>query len=91
MSYQYEPFNYGQVSVTSSPTQIVGINRARQAVKSSITAQPTFISEMSNVTTSTGLLLVGTKGASLTISTTNAVYGVVSSSEEVVSYLEVQK
>jgi hypothetical protein len=94
MSYQYESFNYGQVSVTSAPTQIVGINRSRQSVIIvNHGSADVYLGDV-NVTTSTGLLLVGSKGiagASVTIPTTNAVYGIVATSEETVSYLEVQK
>ncbi len=42
----------------------------------------------SGVTTANGLLLTGTKGASVTINTSAAVYGIVGTGTQAVSYLE---
>jgi len=80
---------YGQVSVASTATSIVSARTARRGVI--ITNSGTtdvFIGDAS-VTTSTGLLLPGTKGAFVVIPANVQIYGIVASSTQTVSFLEV--
>jgi hypothetical protein len=88
MGYQFYPFKCTQVTVTGTATQLVAANASRsgfQVVNTSTT--DVYLGE-SNVTTSTGHLLAGTKGASIGFATTQAVYGITSGASEVVTILE---
>lgn len=82
-------FDTGQVSVTSTAVQIVPANPARSAVtiiNNGTTA--VYIGASSGVTTATGAELVGTAGMQITLPTTAAVYGIVASTAQVVSFIE---
>jgi hypothetical protein len=80
-----------QVSVDNSGTTlIVAANPTRQAVIiTNLGTNDVYIGYASGVTTSTGDILVGTKGAFVTIPTTAALYGVVSSTSQSVSVMEI--
>lgn len=79
----------GQATVGTSATEIVAARAGRKSV--TIVNESTTVVRLgaSDVTTSTGLYLAGTAGASITIVGGAAVYGIVGSSTEAVSYVEV--
>lgn len=81
-------FVTGQVSITTTATQIVPARETRRTV--TITAIGTTDSYLggSAVTTATGHLLVGIKGGSITLETTQAVYAITASGSQAVSYWE---
>lgn len=83
--------NTAQVTVDSTgTTEIVGSNPTRQAVIiTNLGTIDVYIGYASGVTTSTGDLLVGVKGAFVTIPTTAELFGVVSSSSQAVSVMEI--
>jgi len=82
-------FGTNQVTVTNSPTQIVGANATRRGVLiTNLGTVDIFIGKAA-VSTSTGALLLGTKGMFLVIPTVEAVYGIVGIGSQAVSYLEV--
>ncbi len=77
-----------QVTVANTSTLIAATRSGRNAitiVNSGTT--PVYIG-VTGVTTATGVLLPGSVGAALTLPTTAAVYGVVASSTQAVSYVE---
>lgn len=78
-----------QVSIGNTATLILPVRTGRRSL---IIVQhgtvDVFIGD-SGVTTSNGLLLTGTKGASLSIPGTMAVYAIVASGTQTVSYLEI--
>lgn len=77
-----------QVSVTSAGVLIVAARATREdVVVVNLGTTDVYLGDVS-VTTSTGVLLVGIKGAAVTIATTAAVYGVVASTSQAVSFLE---
>ena len=78
----------GQVSITNAATQIIAANSARSGVL--ITNPSTTVTVyvgLSGVTTSTGAIL--SPGASLTLPVTSAIYGIVATGSQTVSYVEV--
>jgi hypothetical protein len=80
--------NPGQVSVGTTATQIIPSRAGRRAV--------TIINEgttdvrfgNSNVTTGNGALLSGTKGSTVTLPVSTAIYGIVGTGTQSVSYVE---
>jgi hypothetical protein len=79
----------GQVSVAATATQIIGSNSARQGVL--ITNPSTSVTVYigaSGVTASTGAILPPL--SSVVIPVTGPIYGIVSSSTQNVSFLEIQ-
>ncbi len=77
------------VSVGTSATQIVPVNSTRRGIAvTNLGTTDVWIGD-SGVTTSTGDLLPGTKGASVFIPTTAAVYGIVGTGSQSVSFMEV--
>lgn len=80
--------NPGQVSVGTSATLIIAARTGRRAV--------TIINEgatdvrfgNSNVTTGNGALLTGTKGSTVTLPVATAVYGIVGTGSQNVSFIE---
>jgi hypothetical protein len=77
----------GQVSVTSSGVTIIAANTSRQAVVITNTSSTvTAYIGASGVATTTGYPLA--PGASITLPTTAAIYGIVSSTAATVGYLE---
>jgi 2-keto-4-pentenoate hydratase len=79
--------SYGQVSVGTSPTQIVGQNTARAGVLITNPSTSTVYLGGSSVTTSTGQILPA--GQSISLPATNPIYAVVASSTATVSFVEV--
>lgn len=80
----------GQISVdtTTNGKQIVSTRTGRRRITITNLGNRDVYIGPSGVTTSNGALLKGTAGASMTIETTAAVYGIVASSTQSVSYLE---
>ena len=86
--FQYQAVQTGQVSVTGTATQIVGQYSSRSGIViTNLGTTDVYIGENAGVTTSTGHLLPGTKGASLSFSTTGAIYGITGGSSQTVSWL----
>jgi hypothetical protein len=81
-------FVTGQVSISSTATQIVAARSTRRTV--TITAIGTTDCYLGSdaVTTATGHILVGIKGGTITLETTQPVYAVTSSGTQTVSYWE---
>ena len=81
-------FATGQVTVADTATLIAPQNNGRTSVL--ITNQGTTDVYLGgpNVSTSTGQLLPGTKGASVSVPSTAPGYGIVASSTNVVSFLD---
>ena len=87
--FQFGAFQTGQVSVTSAATQIVAANSSRSGISIvNLGTTDVYIGENANVTTSTGHLLTGTKGASVNFACTGAIYGITGGSSQSVSYLQ---
>lgn len=83
-------FSTGQVSVGTAATQIVGANASRQSVViTNLGTQALFIGPNANVTALNGMLLPGVVGASITIFSTSAVWGI-SAVAQSVSFLDGQ-
>lgn len=80
--------NTNQVSISSTATKIVDGNNTRKCVTIINNGTTAVYIGNDSVTTSTGLLLIGTAGAAITIESTATVYGIVSSTSQTVSYLE---
>lgn len=78
----------GQVSVTTSSTQVVAARATRKAVRITNLGTTDVFIGVTGVTTTTGDLLVGTKGASVTIFTSAAVFAVVGTGTQSVSFME---
>ena len=81
-------FATGQITIAATSTQIVPARETRRTV--TITAIGTTDSYLgaAAVTTATGHILVGIKGGTITLETTQAVYGITASGTELVSYWE---
>jgi hypothetical protein len=87
--FQNYPFDTGQVAVTGTATKIVAANAARSGlIITNLGTTDVWLIENSSGTTSTGDLLVGTKGATKAFTTTGAVYGITSGASQTVSFLE---
>jgi hypothetical protein len=88
-------FNTGQVSVGSGPTLIVAQNTGRKAVViTNLGTVAIYISYGSNsaagpnVSVGAGQLLPGVVGASLSIPSTSAIWGISSGAAQSVSFLD---
>ena len=80
----------GQVTVTDSATQIAAARSGRRGLVIVNHGTTDVYVGLSGVTTATGVLLKGTAGASISIPTSAAVYGIVAAAgSQGVSYLEV--
>lgn len=77
-----------QVSVANTSTLIVAARAGRQDVTITNHGTLDVFLGATGVTTTIGMLLVGIKGGAITISGGAAVFGVVASSTQTVSYLE---
>ena len=87
--FQYQAFQTGQVSVLGTATQIVAAYPSRSGIViTNLGTTDVYLGENANVTTATGHLLPGTKGASVSFATTGAIYGITSGSAQTVSYLQ---
>lgn len=81
-------FAYGQVSIGDTATQIVGVRSTRRSVTVvNLGTTDIYIGDAS-VTTSTGQLLLGAKGAGVTLEVVGAVYGIITTGSEGVSFEE---
>ncbi len=78
-----------QVSVGASPTLLIGYNPNRVGVLVTQFGTTDVFIGNDDVTTSTGSLLPGTKGAALSLPFFGAVYGVTSGGSQTVSVLEI--
>jgi hypothetical protein len=74
---EYHPFDYGQVSVTSSPTLIVAQDAGTKSVSIENTGSNTIYIGDAAVATTTGLPLI--QFAAVQLQTTNAIYAVATS------------
>lgn len=89
--FQSYPFTTKQVTVTSAATLISVANPSRSGIQIvNLGSNDVFIIENTSGTTSTGHLLPGTKGASISFSTTGAVYGITGGASQNISVLETQ-
>lgn len=79
----------GQVTAGTTATQIVAKRDGRLSVKITNLGTVDAFCGPSGVTTTTGDLLVGTKGAAVTIPTTGAVFCVVGTGTQALSFMEV--
>ena len=77
-----------QVSVANTSTAIVAARAGRQDVTITNHGTTDVYIGVTGVTTATGMLLVGIKGGAITISGAAAIFGVVGSGTQTVSYLE---
>lgn len=82
------PIASGQVSVTSSGVQIAPANGRNDITFTNTTTTPIYLGA-SGVTTTTGDLLAGVVGASVTMETSAPVWAITSSASATVSWLEV--
>jgi hypothetical protein len=80
----------GQVSVdtTAGGKQIAAARSTRRTITVVNHGTTDVYVGSSGVSTSTGVLLLGTKGAAVTLCTTAAVYGIVGSGTQTISYFE---
>lgn len=78
----------GQVSVTNAATLIAAARSGRGRITITTTAATVLYVGKSDVSTITGLYIEAAAGASLTLDTSAAVYGIVASGTLTVSYLE---
>lgn len=81
-------FNTGQAIVAATATLIVSQRAGRDTVVIENHGTTNVFIGKSNVTTSTGLLLPGVVGASVAIETTEALYGIVGTGTQAVSFIE---
>lgn len=85
--FQFQAVQTGQVSVTGAATSIVAVKSDRSGITIVNTGATTvFVGENATVTTATGYPL--TAGASVSFSTTGAVYGITSGGTNIVGYLQ---
>jgi hypothetical protein len=78
-----------QVSIGTSATQVVPVNATRRGVSITNLGTTDVWVGAAGVTTATGDLLAGSKGASVFIPTTAAVYAIVGIGTQAVSFMEV--
>ena len=81
-------FKTTQATISTTPTLIFAARAGRDSVVVEQTGTTKVYVGDLNVTTSTGLLLPGVEGASISLETTDAVYGIVASGSQVVCALE---
>jgi hypothetical protein len=85
----YSNIATGQVTVASTATQIVAARAGRKEVTIVNNATTVVYLGGSSVTSTTGLMLAGATGEGITISGGAAIYGIVATGSESVSFLEV--
>lgn len=81
-------FKTSQATIAATATQIVAARAGRDTVIIEQTGAKDVYVGASDVTTSTGMLLPGVVGASISLETTDAVYGIVASGTQVVCAFE---
>ena len=79
----------GQVTITTAATQIVAARKERDGVELSKLGSQNLFLGCSTVTAATGHLFAGTCGTTKIYPTSDAIYGITASGEEVVSFLEI--
>lgn len=79
---------HGQISVGTTATVIAAARSGRGPITIVNGGTTDVFIGNSNVTTTTGVLLPGTKGASITLSCQTAVYGIVGTGTQTVSFIE---
>lgn len=86
--YLSKTIDTGQVTVSTTATLILAANGERHdATLVNLGTTDVYIGD-SEVTTSTGVLLLGTKGTALTLNTRAAIYAIVGSGTQAISYIE---
>lgn len=90
MPFQFYPYSTSQKTAdsTAGGTQLVAANKARSGLQIINTGTTDCYLGESGVTTSTGHLLVGTKGASISFTTTQAVFAITGGSSATLTILE---
>lgn len=83
-----EGLSTNQVSVSTTPTLIAPAGAGREAVTIVNGAAVDVFLGGPTVSTTTGVLLAGTKGQALTFFTTSPIYGVVAAATSPVSYAD---
>jgi len=87
--FQYQAAQTGQVTVTAAATQIVPAFPSRSGIVINNTGSTAcYIGENANVTAATGFFLPGTAGASVSFSSTGAIYGITAGGSAVLSFLQ---
>ena len=81
-------FNTGQVSITSTATQIIAANNNRMRLLITNLGTTALYLGGSGVTTATGLLVPGVVGYPVAIRSTAAVYAITASASQSISFLE---
>jgi hypothetical protein len=81
-------FATNQATITTSAAVVVPANASRRSVTIVGIGTTDAYLGVVGVTTGTGVLLVGVKGAAMTIETAAAIYGIVASGTQVISYIE---
>jgi hypothetical protein len=82
-------FTTTQATVTTTAAVIVAARRGRDSVTlQNHGTTDVFIGATDDVTTLTGFLLPGTKGASITVPATTDIYGIVGAGTQVISVLD---
>lgn len=81
-------FKTAQATVATTATPIVAARAGRDTVIIENSGTTAVYLGNSTVTTSTGLLLPGVLGASISLETTDAVYGIVAAGTQVVTAIE---
>lgn len=81
-------FNTNQATVGTTATVIAAARPGRKTITIVNGGTTDVYVGGASVTTSTGVLLTGTKGAGFTVDTEGPVYGIVASGTQAVSYLE---
>jgi len=81
-------YNTGQATVATTATVIAPARPGRKTITIVNGGTTDVYVGGAAVTTSTGFLLTGTKGAGFTVDTEGPVYGIVGSGTQAVSYLE---
>ncbi len=88
--FQFVPFQTSQVSVaaTAGGTQLAPANNARSGVLIINHGTTVVYIGAQGLTTSTGIFLAGTAGASVAFATTAPIYGITGGGSQTVSVLE---
>jgi hypothetical protein len=83
-------FGAGQITVTSSATQIAAANQDRLTITlTKLNAENVFLGCNNALTTTGGLLFAGTCGATITLATTSPIFGITVGASVTVTYGEI--
>lgn len=87
--FQFTPFKTAQVTITGTATLVSASNSSRSGIAlTNLGSTDVYYGENNSVTTATGDLLAGTKGAVKAFSTTGAIYAITGGSSQAISVLE---